>query len=606
MSIKQYIIMAGVLLGLGTGTGTSYAQMNENVAVEGRYEPIVIETERINIYPTAVKFELPRVDLKEEMKGIVSDFQPSLLTMGFTGWRTGRTPVAQKGYVDFNLGSWLNSNLSAGYRAVADDRNTLDVALQFNSTSLSKAGDLPAGLSPMSKRYLYDGTLSLGWKHKLAESKFLSAGFDYRLAHFDYYGSTLPDASPLIGSAAPKQSLNALSLNFGIKDSPTFTRGWKAGLGLKYFGYNSLYPINYLTSPHISGGRETQLELDGGYTFPLRGASSLAIDADLNLVFYAGSRNLPEPFFKHPTYGMLTIRPAYLLSRSNFDFRLGAVVDMTFNAEGNMAGSKYSLFHFAPDLLMNVRAGKVGMHLGMTGGSQLMTLSRKEQWDYYQMPYLFSTQPTYTPFDAEIGFSFGPFSGFSADISGGYDVTLHTPVGGWYQVMLGGYSSGLADVEKAGTPLFDLSRQGIDLHGAKVKLALDYSGSDIFHASFFASYTPQKNKKGIFNGYDRSRWIMDITAGVRPLKKLKIDLSYTYKGVRTIYTYLKPVTGAEETLQGMRLPDLTDLKAAVTYSVSDNLHIYCRAANLLNRKVDYLPGLPTQGITFCGGFDLIF
>ena len=606
MNIKPYIIVSGLLLGLGGGTAPSFAQLNENVAVEGRYEPIVIETERINIYPSAVKFELPTVNLSEEMKGIVTDFQPTLLTMGFTGWRTNRTPSKQKGYLDMNLGSWLNSNLSAGYRALADSVNTLDLALQFKSTSLSKRGRLPEGIEAMSKRYLYDGTFSLGWKHNLRGSRYLSADLDYRLARFDYYGSTLPANSPFIEHGAPAQTLNSLSFNLGINRTPNLPRGWHAGAGLRYFGYNSLFPMNYLTSPHISGGRETQLEIDGGYIIPLKGGSRLALNGNLDVVFYTGKENLPQPFHKLPSYAMLTLRPAYLYSRPGFDFRLGAVVDMTFNAEGETLDSKYSLFHFAPDVRMHVTRDKFGFRLGVTGGSELMTLSRKEQWDYYQMPYLVTTQPSYTPLDAEAGFSFGPFAGFTADISAGYDVTLHTPVGGWYQVMLGGYAYGVDALTAQGTPLFDFSRKGLDLHGAKVKLMLAYTGNDIFDASFQLTYTPQNNKKGVFNGYDRSRWVMDVSAGIRPVKKLKIALGYSYRGVRTIYTYLTPAAGGDDTLCGLRLPDLTDLKASLTYSITDNLHIYCRAANLLNRKVDYLPGLTTQGITFCGGFDLIF
>ena len=605
-SIRTIIMLSVSVLTASIGNPL-FAQMHENVAVEGLYEPVVIETERISTYPAASKFELQSVDLQTENAGIVTDFQPSLLTMGFSGWRTSPSVKKQNGYLDINLGSWLNSNVSAGCRLLNDSSNTLDLALQFNSTSLYKIKNLPEGITPLSRRYLYDGTVSAGWRHYFTASKVLSASLAYRLAHFDYYGTVAADNSPLMAYGAPAQTLNDITLDVNFGDTPILPHGWHSGLGMRYFGYNSFYPVNFATSSHISGGRELQLSLIGGYHFPLKGRSSLILDAEGDLLIYNKPSGLEYPLTSLDNYGMVTLKPSYFYNKENFDVRAGLVVDLTFNAYG--FSGKYSLVHAAPDIQLNVRRGKFGFRLGATGGSRLQTLAAREQYDYYQMPYLLNTQPSFTALDAVAGFNFGPFGGFSADISAGWESTLHIPQGGWYQIMLGGYSSaGVESLNNYGTPYFDLSRKDLDIAGAKVNLQLNYVCKNIFDASVALSYSPQRGDKGVFNGFDRPRWILDAQASIRPSKRLRIDLGYNYRGVRNIYTYVNPPMAeyGQEVLKGVRLKDISDLNAKVTVSVNENVHIYCRGANLLNRHIEILPGLQSQGITFCGGFDLIF
>ena len=606
MSIKRYILIFALLLSLGRASVS--AQLNENVAVEGRFEPVVIETERINIYPSGVRFEMPAANLREETRGVVTPFRPSLLTMGFSGWETSFRPTGRKGYIDFNLGSWLNSGLSAGYRPLCDSVNVVDLALRFNSTSLYKVNGLPKELISMSKRYLYDGTLSASWNRRLPAGRLLNAGVAYRLARFDYYGSALWHDSPFIGTPAPAQTVNDLKVNLGLDDSPALPGGWHAALGAGYFGYNALYGENFLNNAHISGQRETEISLEGGYRIPVGGNNTVIIDGDAKLLLYAGNDWLKQRFPDVGNYGNITLKPAFQYGRNDFNLRLGAVVDVTVNATGDTPGTKYSLLHFAPDIKMNVKRDRMGFRIGLTGGSRLMTLAGKEQLDYYQAPYLTSTQPMYTPLDAEAGLSIGPFAGFTADVSGGYNITLHTPVGGWYQTLLGGYSESLEEAAVIGSPIFDTLNRGVNLHGAKLKASLNYAYSTIFSASGSLSYTPQNGKTGYFNGYDRPKWIVDASIAVRPVRKLKIDLGYTLKGERTIYNYyIQPsADGSEVALIGIRLPNFSDLRAGVTYSFSDRLHVYCRAANLLNRHVEILPALQSQGVTVCGGFDLIF
>ena len=81
---------------------------------------------------------------------------------------------------------------------------------------------------------------------------------------------------------------------------------------------------------------------------------------------------------------MLTLTPYYSFRRGQMDIRVGADIDLSFNA--GPSESRYSLFHIAPDVNFDLRTGPVGLYLHLRGGSELQTLASLWQLDYYQMP----------------------------------------------------------------------------------------------------------------------------------------------------------------------------------------------------------------------------
>ena len=219
------------------------------------------------------------------------------------------------------------------------------------------------------------------------------------------------------------------------------------------------------------------------------------------------------------------------------------------------------------------------------------------------MPWLLTTRPLFSQIDARVGLNAGPFAGFSGEVAFRYAVGRNVPLGGWYQDFLGTYlrRSFALDI-----PLYlDPYSHTVDLHGFSLDLKLRYALGTMVEVKFDGSYTPQHGSKGIFNGYDRPRWFLSLNAGVRPIKKLKIEAGYDYRGVRNCYA-LAPGANGENRLTPYRLPDLTDLNAKVTYSLLDNLDIYCKGENLLNSRTTLLPGLQSEGIAIYGGFYLEF
>ena len=128
-----FLALAGICLALPAS-----AQLHESINVDGRYVPDVIRIDRINAFPKALKSTLTSSPLNYESRGVAAAFNPSLVILPATGWRSDRFISSNPGYLELGVGSWLNSTLSAGYRFLANSTTLFGMRLQNNYTSLWK------------------------------------------------------------------------------------------------------------------------------------------------------------------------------------------------------------------------------------------------------------------------------------------------------------------------------------------------------------------------------------------------------------------------------------------------------------------------------------
>ena len=578
--MKKTVLSAAFL---AIGVCGAFAQLSGSVNVEGQYVPLIIDTERLNVFPQGNRFELPAADVEYDFSGMVTDFRPGLLSMGTTGKLTDYPWQKRRGYIDFRLGSWLRSRLDAGVAILSDSRQQLNVSLGFESSTLYKVKDIPENYTQPGRKRLYDGNIGFSYSRLAGSEGLLTAGIDYRLGYFNYYGTSLPLSEAPRYFPTPTQTLNRLGASVGYSSTPNFVRGWHASAAVDYFAYRE-------------GSRETNLDVSGGYNFAAGDNGAIAVDVDGDFIFLAHN-NEPE-YFTPRNYGVVALKPSYRLATNGVKLQAGLNLAASYDAMGTTPVENFGSVHIAPDVTFAYSGNGVGVTLSATGGVTPLTLGLREEFDRYQMPYVLTTLPLYTPVDARLGISAGPFAGFQGEASLRYAVARNTPIGGWYQVFLGcpGYSGGSGYSVGA----YD---SNINLHGLGVGLDLRYSYGKRVELEFEGSYTPQHGEKGIFNGYDRPRWILSAKAGVRPLDRLLVEVGYDYRGVRNI---LYPVAGGptpdSPKFASWRLADITNLNARVSYRLFDNFSLYCNASNLLNRHVDLLPGLQSEGIVIQGGF----
>ncbi len=599
----------------------AFGQLNESVSVDGTYLRDVLHPERINRLPGRLQFSLDTEAPDYDSRGVKADFTPLSPAIGATSRGATRPTVGRLGYVDLQMGSYLNASLSAGGGIIRKPDLRLDLRLQHNSTSTwHPFGDLT------DARKSYQENLGLSLAKQFTGLGMLTASAQYHVGYFNYYGVD-PELTgyPAEGlpMRLPTQTLQdgALRLGWSSMQSDASPLRWEAGVGLRHFAYRT-------------ATRETDLNLTGALSTRAGEHGRAGVDASLHALFYGehseqGASSTDGPGTPdltgadHPgSYAALRLTPFYTWSRHNISLRVGADIDLTFNADGNEPGEHYGAFHAAPDIRFDVAARNVGFYIHLLGGTELHTLAAMSQIDPYRNPHLSSTLPVYTPLDGNIGFQATPFRGFEAALNLRYASTRNAPMEGWYMAWLNYGSTPVPGLDiPAGTlpgyaatfaPRYNLSGFGVDLE-------LKYTPSEVFSIHAKGAYTPQHDTTGIFNGADRPRWILDAGFELSPIRQLTLGVAYQYRGVRRIYTGYTDTSGVtaapggssadaspREVTTSLRLPDLTLLSASLTWQVSRNFSLRAEAANLLNQHTPLLPSQPIEGITFYGGLQWLF
>lgn len=600
--MKQRKYMTLLLSAVASMT-LSAQQLNESLSVEGEFSPEINHIERINTLPRQVCPEMPSSSLRYAAEGVTTDTEPVIVPLPATGWRNTRTLSAYKGYFDFGMGSYLNTVASAGYRFVDNSSTKAGAWLQHNSSWTFKP-ELSEAVADL-KRKRADTSIGLYASHIFDDAGRLDADIAYHLGYFNYYG-IIPDAYNNNLSAAPTQTLNDFSLNLSWRGKENENGlNYFAAVDYRYFGYRRFYTheniyeeIGKYTSEitDYKGQKENHLRLAGGLSLPYKDGSSIGLDLDLDLLFYSGDKNIPQNVATPvDDYANLKLTPFYRFSRNAIDVRIGADIDLSFNA--GPEGNRYSVFHIAPDIRIGWSERKIGLYLHLLGGTELRTLASEAHLDYYQAPLMESTRPLYSPLDGKIGFNFGPFSGFSGGFAFAYKMTNNRPI--YYRYM---YDLNAHTYRNQGADY--------DIRGWNIGVNLKYELSPLLCICADASYQPQNEDKGYFNGYDRPRWLLDAKAVVNPWKKLKVSLEYQYRGVRNLYYQREPLLGTrgeEYTIRSLRLPDATLLNLGVSYTMlADRLTVWGQACNLLGSDSYIDPALPSEGFNFMLGIGVNF
>lgn len=595
------------------------AQYDQDITVEGKYVPEYIPQDRIGVFPKPIKFPAETSALTYSLVGINADFTPQAVPIQATGWRDSRSFSSKRGYLDLGIGSWLESTLSAGYRIIDSRESALGIRLQHNSISLWKPKVVPEG-NPLrdTRQWRYDESVGLYGHHNFSGKGRLDAAVDYHIGNFDYYGFN-PAGTP-VSAEVPDQILNDVSGHISWHSPAGADRlMWNIAAGVRYFGYRRFYfpADNSYFAEALTGGRETHSYIGGGINFPTSAKSSLGLDLNADIIAYGNyeyrgtTAALSIPYSTPDTYGMLSLTPYYRFNRDRLDIRIGARVDLTFNAGDE--NDRYGFFHIAPDIKADYNAGPAQLFLHLGGGSRLHTLASTYDLDYYQTPAIFDTDPVYTPLDADLGINFGPFSGFEAGFDVAYRISRGQYFGGMYQCMLNNTAASLLNLpsEADGHPLdySILPDQKSNLHGLSVGLHLGYDAGRYFSVKADGRYQPQKGTTGYFNGFDRPRWLASAAIESNPWNTLRLRLGCEFRGgrgfpVNAWYADSSPLNS--NLIIQDNVPNLLMLNFGASYGITDNFAIWIQADNLLNRRTLHAPELPTSGLRLAAGISLMW
>ncbi len=138
--------------------------LHESIGVDGKYVREVMRAGQGLHAPEASRASpsSPRLS-PAGREGVPTPFTPKASQMPVVTPFASRAVRGSRGYLGLGLGSWLDGNLSAGYRFVQSPKTTAGACLQFNTTSLHRprisvqAADV--------RRRLADGRLGLYASH---------------------------------------------------------------------------------------------------------------------------------------------------------------------------------------------------------------------------------------------------------------------------------------------------------------------------------------------------------------------------------------------------------------------------------------------------------
>ncbi len=614
------------------------AQLKESVEVEGQYVKEILHPDKLGRLPQRLRLTAPQSDLTYSSQGVPADFVPYPTPIPATNFAANRPSSFPRGYLNLSLGSWLNADLKAGYAIIASPEQSLNLWLRHNSTSLwQPLSDLDIDW----KRFSYQEAIGADWSRRLGNFGRLDAGVRYRFGYFNYYGER-DAASSVVPPDYPDfltQTLNDLDLRIGLSDINSSSTGksgrnrWDVALGVRHFAFRT-------------ATRETSLGLDGSFrhqfikdpadlTAPV---SELGIDGKLQWELY--DSNSPD------AYGNLHLTPHYRWANPHVSLRAGVNVDMTFNADGCDLldpTTHYSVFHISPDVRFDYSGSRFAAWIHATGGQQLRTLAYLADQNLYCYPRLQSTTPLYVPIDAMVGFRLNPFSGAEIEAGVGYRITRNVGADGWTIPLLYGMPSYLTSrlaVPEDMAATYGLGPARYNLKGIYADASVRYQAGDILDIGANLQYSPQSATAGIFNGDDRPRWILTPHLDLHPVKALTIGVSYEYRGVRNFWTPVvnsiasrasgagpavgpttpsvpgptvipEPEATDSQNPVALRLPDITRLNAGVAYTFSNlgavkGLTLGFEAKNILDRREQLLPLMPSEGLTLNGSVQLLF
>lgn len=610
MEIK-YLTIALALASASTLFAQTEAPLRGSVNVDGRYLPDVIRQNKVNTLPRLYSFPLESSELNYEKTGVTTPFTPSFAQLPALAWQSSRELNDSKGYVNLQLGSWLNSSLSAGYQILDTKETHLGVWLQHNSTSLWKP-EMSAETKDVT-RHRYDDVFAFDFSHRFNDYGTLSSDFAYHLGYFNYYGFYGPNMVNHTDFKAPTQTLNDVNFNIGWLGSPQNSFNYHAKIGIRHFAYRALYaPIfannHALGLEHTDGQHETDFNVNAGINYNVNDLSSFGIDANLDCIGY---NETDWELFNVENYSNLTLSPHYRFTQGKLNVQIGAKIDMTFDAGTEMR--PYDTFHFSPDVRVDFKSGPAGLYLHLGGGTQLNTLANQANTDYYGLPAILNSQPIFSPLDAKLGINFGPFYGISAGMAFAYKNMRHQPLNGLYTYYLNHGNESITGTSNTHYNLLDT--YGLSMKGWSLQGNVHYRYGKKIDLGFDISYQPQDGSKGYYNGMDNARWTLDASLSVAPIEPLRITAHYGYRGVRK--AYYRTITNYDEgivingqkglyELKEMRLSDITNLSLRADWQLNKSISLNVQANNLLNNNVELMPELSSEGVTILGGVQFVF
>lgn len=519
------------IIALLTASALSAQGLNKEITIEKEIVPEQRAATRLPVNHSLIAPEVKQSVPVFSSTGVNAEITPGLRVLEPVLTGDTLVPSPYRGYVAAGYFPSYNLGASAGYRFIDTDRTRLGARLQFDGVKYkSTLQDNSENEYTMQDNAL---TLGVDLTQRVARTGTLGVNLDFGYGkNSNKTGSTVYD----------ERSATRLRLGAGWKHEVSGV-GYRVGAYGGFF--NNSLPENHSKFDQTNFGASL-------------GATWHGISLDLSAQMLGNSTNLDHVTPDNP--GMVAVNPAWNYTAEGVSLRIG------FNAGFSINSGKS--FAPAPDVRIDYRPSSfIAVRIAADGG-----LKVNDMESIYDISHFLEADRFYgnsrVPVDLRAGLIIGPFRGASLEIFGGY-----AKADDW--LLLCYTRLAPSDVEA--------------WHGG-VRLRYSWRETVLFKGSFETAQSGEKNCYYLWR--DRASTVVDLSAEVRPLKKLTLEAGWEYRNGRR----------ADNDLIGgplyYDLGHVSNLRFGAAYRISDPLTVFARGENLLDRRWDISSTLPAQGI--CG------
>lgn len=576
--------------------GCANAQnLNKEITIEKDYTPVERKAVKKNSLPQSVKldFTAPKLSYSDWAAPVTvpADF-PVMLPFGY---KTSHDFSEHRGYLMAGAGSQLNIGVNAGYRIVDSDKTDVGIWLSYNSTWTGRNSSprtlVPDAIKPEKQKY-NSNKLGIDLRNNFKLGT-LTLNLLGHIDNFNYYGLSS-------SASAPMQLFSQFAIDAAWKSAASNHSdfSYSAAINFNHSGFSKAsYEINPIvggdasTNPPAVSENDFRLKLGGEYRLGVH--NSVGLDATLNLAMFNHNQlfvSTSEDIYaaEKKSIGMFSVSPYLMHKGDNMLLRLGANLDVSFKDGAALRFSPNVKFEYA-------FGGGIGFYLNATGGKRINRQSDVFAVARYLNPSC-RVPSSYTPIDGEIGFKFGPFTGFYAKVFGGYGITKDALVP---------YSLIQAESGKTFTQDFIMIKP-MDLKGLKMGVELGYKYRSLVELNAKLTFAPQSFGKGYVLGFDLPKYVANASVKVNPIEKLSVELGYELRGNRMQYCDLIHPTGGPREASKVSLGNVNNLKLGAKYQLNDGFAVFLQANNLLNKQWDLVCGMGEQKLNIFAGVNLNF
>lgn len=573
-------LAAAALLGASAAATAGAQQLNKEITVEREVVPIQREATRLNFMPAISLPPLAMQRLSPSDRAITAQVPAGITVPDPAAWSDSIYISPYRGYASIGFMPLYNAMLSAGYRIVDNSTTRVGAWLQYDGTVYTSRHTPAYNNLFADKKYIRDNTATAGIyaSQRIGASSELSGEFDYTYTKFnqiscrDMYSSTVMETLPSGKYICHNQSVNRLNADLGWK-STINDLGYGIRAGYSRFAFGSGREADGQTVD-LPAEKENNFRFGADLSADFDGASLAMLDIDFSGLNTKSIIDLNDNDSKDYSTWLLRFSPSYAYRSGAFDIKLGARIDLTHNSG--------KAFHIAPDVKLAVNPSPMFAFEVSAGGGEwqntlgsLLAVGRNiDSWSAYSNSHI--------PLTVDARLRIGPWSGLYGELSGSY-----ARANDWLMPAGYGHYGNMRFFQQ-------------NIKGFRVGAAIGYRWSSILDARVEWQTAKNDTNKGYYLWRDRARNVIDASVKVNPIEKMSVDLGFTLRTDRRIFTHSNGGPAV------MPLGDVRNLSLGASYRLTPSVSVFVEGENLLNHRYSTVDYYESQGITGLAGASFKF